>query len=101
MADNANPDYDYDAAHGQWILRDKDLALWLANDRRVVRCRIELVTPEHVYLKATTDDKPMRRGQVWREARYSRRVAPRGKVYVHEGRGHFNWRSVRIESAAA
>lgn len=91
-----NPDYD--SEHGQWVLREGDLATWLAEDGTPVRCRIELVTYDRVYLMATSGDPPLRQGQVWYESRISRRVAPRRLVYVHNGRGHFDWRTVRIES---
>lgn len=91
----------YDCDHNQWVLRDGDLAYWLDGEKNPVRCRIELITDERVYLKATTDDAPMRRGQIWWESRISRRVAPREKVvYFHKGKGHFDWRQVRLESAA-
>ncbi|MEU5827542.1 hypothetical protein [Micromonospora tulbaghiae] len=73
-----------------------DLAFWLTDDRRPVRCRVELVTAEHVYLRSTATDHGRRLGEVWREARYSRRVCPRDVVYLHEGRVHFDLRSFVI-----
>lgn len=73
-----------------------DLAYWLDDERRPVRCKVELVTNEHVYLRATTTEHGKTKGQVWREARMTRRVAPRPAVYIHQGRGHFDWRQVVI-----
>lgn len=92
---------EYDKIRKQWVLRTGDLAYWLdrSGAGRVVRCRIELVTHERVYLRATADDPPRHRGEVWWEARFSRRVAPREAVYVYRDRGHVDWRTVRIEAA--
>lgn len=91
-------DTEYDHVHKQWRLRKGDLATWLDDERRPVLCRIKLVTRDRVYLEATADRGSKRRGDVWFEARISRRVAHRDAVYVNEGIGHFDWRTVRIES---
>lgn len=79
-------------------LRAGDLAFWLNDDRQPVRCRVELVTAERVYLRATTDDLGIARGTVWYESLYTRRVAPRNAVYVRQGKAHFDWNAVRITS---
>ncbi|MGW3604303.1 hypothetical protein [Micromonospora sp. NPDC005161] len=73
-----------------------DLAYWLDAERRPVRVRVELVTAERVYLRSTASDHGRRLGDVWYEARISRRVCPRDLAYVHDGRAHFDWRSFVI-----
>ena len=78
------------------VVRVGDLAYWLNDERQAVRCRVELVTAERVYLRATTDEYGVTKGQVWYVSRYSRRVAPRSAVYIHKGRAHFDWKSVVV-----
>lgn len=55
-----------------------------------------MVTDTRVYLRATANDHGRRKGEVWFEARLSRRVAPREAVYIHNGKGHFDWTRVDI-----
>lgn len=74
----------------RWIVRSGDLVYWIANDRALVRCRVELVTHERVYLRATADDVPRRKGEVWYESRFSRRVITREAVYWHNGKPSFD-----------
>lgn len=80
----------------QRVLRTGDLAYWLDDESRPVRVKVELVTRERVYLRATSNDHGIPAGKVWYEGRTTRRVAPRDVVYVHRGKGHFDWRSVLI-----
>lgn len=77
-------------------LRTGDLAYWLNADGQVVRVKVELVTRERIYLRATANDHGIPKGTVWYEGRTTRRVAPRDAVYIHKGKGHFDWRSVLI-----
>jgi hypothetical protein len=80
-----------------WQLCEGALAYWLDDKRRPVRCRVELITETRIYLRATASDHGRRKGEVWFEARISRRVAPRHAVYIHNGKGYFDWR--RIDAA--
>ncbi|MET8349309.1 MULTISPECIES: hypothetical protein [unclassified Micromonospora] len=79
-----------------WQLTVGDLAYWLDDDRHPVRCRVELVTDTRAYLRATASEHGRRKGEVWFEGRFTRRVAPRPALYIHEGKGHFDWSRVRF-----
>lgn len=85
----------YDPELDRWVLSTGDLAYWLDDDSRPVRVRIELVTSERVYLVATAGDQGKRKGQVWYEARVTRRVVPRA-AYIRGGRAHFDADTVLI-----
>ncbi|MEU5788783.1 hypothetical protein ABZ754_13770 [Micromonospora purpureochromogenes] len=73
-----------------------DLAYWLNDQRQAVRVRVELVTRERVYLRATANDYGVPVGTVWFESRYTRRVAPRAAVYLHGGKGFFDTARVAV-----
>lgn len=79
-----------------YTLAAGDLAYWLDEQGHPVRCRVELVTDQRIYLRATADDHGHTKGSVWFTGRYSRRVAPREAVYVHKGKGHFDWTTIVI-----
>lgn len=81
---------EYDSNIDRWIIRTGDLAYWVTDDRALVRCRVELVTHERVYLRATANDIPRIEGEVWYESRFSRRVIARAGVYWRKGKPSFN-----------
>lgn len=90
----------YDSNEGKWVLTDGDLAYWIDDQGHPVRVKIELVTRDRVYLRATAQDYGVPAGKRWYEARYSKRVAPREATYVHRDRAHVNWQNVLIKNAA-
>lgn len=90
----------FDQRTGLWILTQGELAYWVTEDRTPVRCKVELVTDERIYLRATASDGPKRTGQVWFEARYSRRVAPRDAVLIRKGKAYVDWAVVIIHTTS-